>query len=100
MLPLLNDLNKAFQADKLKVGILILEMTRLLRKFMCKFIKMQVIKNADLTEIDFSNRLNQLNDDELAIGMHVACMLYTFLAVRKLHQPFNESSCSVSANST
>lgn len=51
------------------MGRLIPEMTRLLKKFLCKFVKMQLIKSTLLTEVNYSNPQNQLPDDVLAVGM-------------------------------
>ena len=44
-------------------------MTRLLRKFLAKFLKEKVIRDAShLTDIDFANPENQLPDAILTIG--------------------------------
>lgn len=69
VLHLLNNFNKVFQADESQVGRLIPEMTRLLKMFMRKFVKMHLIKSTQLTEVDYSDRQNQLSDDLLAAGM-------------------------------
>ena len=69
ILPLMNDFNKIFQADESKVGVLVPEMTRLLKKLLCKFVKVRLIKDTPLTDIDFASRENQLSDDLIAVGL-------------------------------
>ena len=52
------------------------DMTRLLRKFLAKFVAVRVITGAArLVDVDFSNRDSQLPDDILAVGMEARCYM-------------------------
>ena len=66
----LNEFNTVFQASDTKIGHLIPEMNRLLRKFLAKFVTMAEIKPkvADLTKVDYTNTQKQLSNDLLAVG--------------------------------
>ena len=58
------------QADESKVGILHLEMDRLLRRFMVKFVPLRFIRGqSDLRTVDSATRANQHPDDLIAVGM-------------------------------
>ena len=68
----LNVFNMLFQTDARQIALLMPEMTRLLRLFMAKFIKMRTIKAADdLTTVSFSDPSQQLDDDTIAVGMEI-----------------------------
>ena len=57
------------QADATKIGLLHDHMTKLLRKFMLKFVKSSVIAQYKLvTEVPYQDRTNQHDNDFLAIG--------------------------------
>ena len=59
-----------FQADESMIGYLHAEMTRLLRKFLGKFVSTAVIRGqSDITKVDFMDPENQLTDQYLAVGM-------------------------------
>ena len=64
------------QADEVRIGKLIPEMTRLLRKFLGKFVKISIIKDcsSDMTKVDLSVA-NQLDDEFIAIGMKARALL-------------------------
>ena len=63
------------QADESRIGSLIPEMNRLLRKFLGKFVRVAVIKScADLTKVDTCLE-NQLGDDHLAVGLQACTLL-------------------------
>ena len=58
-----------FKADATKVGLLYDHMIKLLRKFLLKFVKSSVIAQHKLvTEVPYQDRVNQHDDDHLAIG--------------------------------
>lgn len=59
-----------FQADETKVGVLLPEMDRLLRKLMVKFVPLRLVRGqTDLREVEFHLRENQHDDATVAIGM-------------------------------
>ena len=59
-----------FQADETKVGVLIPEMDRLLRKLMVKFVPLRLVRGETvLRRIQFHLRENQHDDNTVAIGM-------------------------------
>ncbi|KAK2176476.1 hypothetical protein NP493_662g01031 [Ridgeia piscesae] len=63
------DFNKLFQADETKVGALLPDMDRLLRKLM-KFVTLRLLRGqTDLCEVKFDLRENQHDDTTVAIGM-------------------------------
>ncbi|XP_060588036.1 uncharacterized protein LOC132743524 [Ruditapes philippinarum] len=72
----MNDFNTAFQANESKIGFLHVEMMRLLRKFMGKFVLTKVITASKITEVDFRNPSNQHQDDDLAVGMGTRSYLH------------------------
>lgn len=58
------------QAGESMIGHLHQEMTRLLRKFMAKFVQMSSITSVDkLTMVKFTDPQNQHDDDLIAVGM-------------------------------
>ena len=60
----------SLQADESMVGYLHSEMTRLLRKFLGKFVSTTAIRATnDITQVEFMSAENQLSDDLLAVGM-------------------------------
>ena len=69
ILPVLNDFNKVFQADETKVGLLLPETDRLLRKFLGKFVQLQHVKGHTLSQVDFTDRDKQHNDSTITVGM-------------------------------
>jgi len=59
-----------FQSDETFLGIMVPEMNRLMKKFLTKFIKMSVIKEAeDLSKVDYKNREFFHNRSNIAVGM-------------------------------
>ena len=75
-LPFLNEFNRLFQNEESKVGVLIPEMDRLLRKLLVKFVQLRHIRNvADLRTIDYSDRGIQQGDSTIAVGMKVRAFL-------------------------
>ena len=64
------------QADEARIGTLIPEMTRLLRKFLGKFVKISVIKDCsrNLTKVDLGID-NQLDDEFIAIDLKARALL-------------------------
>ena len=76
MVPM-TEFNTLFQSEETQIGVLVPECKRLLRKFMAKFVTMQLIKpNADdLTKIDFKDTTKQLSNDYIAIGAKAKTML-------------------------
>lgn len=71
----LNEFNTTFQTDAVKIVQLDGEMRRLLRKFLGKFVQVQVIKQNSLTNVPFDNEENQLPDHLLAVGMRARATL-------------------------
>ena len=72
----LNVFNTLFQTDATQIALLMPEMTRLLRLFMAKFIKMRTIKAVDdLTTVSSSDPSQQLDDDTIAVDMKTRTML-------------------------
>ncbi|XP_045208611.2 uncharacterized protein LOC123560483 [Mercenaria mercenaria] len=68
--PLL-EFNTTFQADAVMIGYLHQEMSRLLRKFLGKFVTTSAINSSSqITMVDFKNPNIQHPDDNLAIGMN------------------------------
>ena len=75
-LPFLIEFNRLFQNEESKVGVLIPEMDRLLRKLLVKFVQLRHIRNvADLRTIDYSDRGIQQGDSTIAVGMKVRAFL-------------------------
>jgi hypothetical protein len=73
----LNEFNTTFQADESMVGYLMVEMKRLLKKFLAKFVLNAVITSSelDLTKVDFRPTVNQQLDKNLAVGMKTRAVL-------------------------
>ncbi|GFO50275.1 connexin 27.5, partial [Plakobranchus ocellatus] len=70
ILPIINNFNTVFQADETKIGCLLPEMDRLLRKFLIKFVQMRHVKAADeLRNLNFHNKDLQHGNDMIAIGL-------------------------------
>ncbi|GFO33333.1 connexin 27.5 [Plakobranchus ocellatus] len=70
ILPIINNFNTVFQADEAKIGCLLPEMDRLLRKFLIKFVQMRHVKAADkLRNLNLNNKDLQHGDDMIAIGL-------------------------------
>lgn len=70
VLPILNEFNTTFQAGAAMIGHLHSEMVRLLRRLMGKFVKTAVITaSRDLTSVNFTDRDNQHDDDNIAVGL-------------------------------
>lgn len=66
------------QADETKVGVLLPEMDRLLRKLMVKFVPLRFIRGQqDLRTVEFTLLDNQHSDDTIAIGMPARAFLAT-----------------------
>ena len=77
----LNNFNTTLQRDDSMIGYLHQEMTRLLRKFMGKFVQSKVITaETDITQVDFTLPANQLPDDLLAVGLSTR----TFIADKEV----------------
>ena len=75
-LPFLNEFNRLFQNEESKVGVLIPEMDRLLRKLLVKFVQLRHIRRVvDLRTIDYSDREVQQGDSTIAVGMKVRAFL-------------------------
>lgn len=75
VLPLLNDFNKVFQADGSKIGFLVPEMDRLLRKFLGKFVQLLHIRGKNLREVEYHERQKQHDDEMLAVGMEARAFI-------------------------
>lgn len=67
----LNEFNTLFQSNQCLLGTMKQEMDRLLRKFLAKFMRSEIIRdyNKDLTQIPYTSRDAQLHDDFIAVGM-------------------------------
>lgn len=57
------------QANESRIGNLLTDMKRLLRKFLGKFVQTKVIKGSDdLRSVSYNNRDNQHPDNNIAVG--------------------------------
>ena len=64
------------QADEARVGILHLEMDRLLRRFMVKFVPPRLIRGQpNLRTVDVAARAIQHPDDLIAVGMSIRAFM-------------------------
>ena len=73
-LTVLNAFSTVFQTDETKIGALLPEMDRLLRKLLVQFIQMKHVKGMDLQQIAFSDR--ELQQDEETIAVRMAARSY------------------------
>ena len=69
ILSVLNAFSTVFQADETKIGALLREMDRLLRKLLVQFIQMKHVKGVDWQQIAFSDRELQQDEETIAVGM-------------------------------
>ena len=68
-LTVLNAFSTVFQTDETKIGALLPEMDRLLRKLLVQFIQMKHVKGVDLQQIAFSDRELQQDQETIAVRM-------------------------------
>jgi hypothetical protein len=68
ILPVFTSFNKFMQREYPCIYILASQMKLFLQKLFGKFVKMEVIKNSSLLQVNFAEKQNQLSDSSLFIG--------------------------------
>ena len=64
------------QADETKIGCLTIEMTRLLRKLLVKFVQMRHVKDkADVRDVDYTNPELHHDNEFMAVGLPARTLL-------------------------
>ena len=64
------------QADETKIGCLTIEMTRLLRKLLVKFVQMHHVKDkADVRDVDYANPELHHDNEFMAVGLPARTLL-------------------------
>jgi len=89
IMPLFTRFNQLLQREDPMIHVLYSQMRKFLKGIMCRFIKPSVIKDIrDVTEIDYTDRNNHLDNDKVHIGL---------ITRSKLRKLLDEGYISVSA---